>query len=191
MNILAKATSIFRSFLPKERPKIDIGALYRIAQQENVNLENQVCLIGVRGFYNKGQNQRAIYDDAIFILSPRGEVGFNANTDPGAFKEKIANLKVGTWLYKLGIHGYSKPEKDRYEALVQAANVTVIRDKRGEDTGKFGINIHRGGWNKVSSLGCQTIYPKQWDEFIKTVKQELRFHKQETLKYILRDMKDE
>jgi lysozyme len=38
------------------------------------------------------------------------------------------------------------------------------------ETGMFGINIHRGGDTTVSSKGCQTIRPDQYDEFMSKVK---------------------
>ena len=100
---------LFQSFIPPERPSVSLGWLLRTAYEAGVNLENQTCIIGIRGFYNKGQNQRAIYDDAIFVVKPTGAVGFNANVDPGAFRQGIANLNTGVWLYRIGIHGLSKP----------------------------------------------------------------------------------
>ena len=101
---------------------------------------NEVGIVGVRGYFldsmgKKGQNDRGIYDDAIAIVSPRGIITFNANTDPARFKKGIANLNKGTWLYKVGIHGLSKPKALQYTALVQADKVTVHRDEEGNDTG--------------------------------------------------------
>ena len=149
-----------------------------------------VALLGVRGYYRdsmgaKGKNDRNIYDDAIFLVSPSGVVAFNANTDPSVYRRRVASLKPGVWLYKVGTHGLSKPAHRRYTALVQAQVVTVRRDQLGDDTGFFGINIHKGSHNTTSSLGCQTIYPNQWDAFIALVQSELKRSAQKTIPYIL------
>lgn len=154
-----------------------------------------VALVGIRGYFldtmgKPGKNDRAIYDDAIFIVSPNVFAAFNANCDPGAFKSHIATLTTGVWKYKIGIHGLSKPAMLQYQALVQAGEVTVARDGVAKpDTGMFGINIHRGGRHSVSSLGCQTINPVngQWDAFIATVKAELKRAGQRVVPYILID----
>ena len=148
-----------------------------------------VILVGKPGYYlsmgKAGQNDRGIYDDAIFLISPTAFVTFNANTDPSIFRPRIATLRPGKWLYKIGIHGLSKPKEQQYKALVQAAPVTVGRDGQGLDTGWFGINIHRGGRNSTSSLGCQTIPPDQWPEFIAIVEAEMKRHGQKTIPYVL------
>lgn len=133
----------------------------------------KIYLVGFRGYYLdtmgvKGKNDRALYDDAIFSVSDVGFTSWNANTDPSIYRKGsgtgerkgVASLKTGLWLYKKGIHR-------GYKAFVQAAPVTVQRDGSPdyEDTGYFGINIHKGGINGTSSLGCQTIYPTQWEAF--------------------------
>jgi hypothetical protein len=100
---------------------------------------------------------------------------FVATTDPGTFWLKnplnpqgTAILKEGQYLnsHVIGLH------RSKYLALVQRAPVTVIRDiKRDgsldfggkEDTGLFGINIHRAlqeGTTKFIdkfSAGCQVL----------------------------------
>lgn len=140
------------------------------------------CIVGVRGFYKdelgrKGVNDRGIYDDAIFILEENLMFGFNANTDPSRYGmnnkigKGLAVLKAGKYEYKIGIHGVSKEKSKQYEALIQEEKVSVKRDVTNqEETGFFGINIHKGALNSTSSEGCQTIHPLQWDEFMHHVK---------------------
>ena len=124
-------------------------------------------IVGIRGYYKnsmgaQGVNDRKLYDDAIFILTKDELVSYNGNTDPGAFRAGIANLKPGIWeVYKFDLHN------GKYLALCQRGGVvTVLRDQKGEDTGMFGINIHKGGFTVTSSLGCQTLPPSQWEDFI-------------------------
>lgn len=131
----------------------------------------KVVFIGVRGYYKDtmgeaGKNDRSIYDDAIFLVGPNYFKSFNANTDPSKHQNTIAVLKPGVYMYKQGPHGISG--KNPYKAFRQFGPVVVVRDGIGEDSDegkdRFYINIHRGGYSTTSSLGCQTIYPDQWDE---------------------------
>jgi lysozyme len=123
-----------------------------------------------------GTNDVSIWDDAIFVWSKNGHFSFNANTDPSSYRPRVASLKPGTWYYRLGIHNLSKPKNRQYPALVQAAPVTVRRQGAEEETGWFGINIHRGGSlnsNSTHSLGCQTIPSENWGGFFNLVKTEM------------------
>jgi hypothetical protein len=142
-----------------------------------------LLVIGVRGHYSNrfgapNANDRNIYDDAVFVHTPAVTAAYNANTDPSSYRKGfgtaeatkgMASLKAGLWpCYQFGLHG-----KSQYFAICQKRGpVTVIRDGDPpyEDTGYFGINIHRGGYNTTSSLGCQTIHPNQWISFISLVK---------------------
>jgi len=99
---------------------------------------------------------------------------FPATTDPGTYWREnpmnidgVAILKPGQYRgsHKIGTH-------KGYRALQQAKPVTVMRDNDGdakldeadyEDTGMFGINIHRANAARASSqvdkwsAGCQVI----------------------------------
>lgn len=165
--------------LPKARPKITEAEVIQILEKfSKCHPDEQVILIGIRGYYldsmgKKAENDRGIYDDAlIWYIKGQGIMAFNGNCDASKYrkgfgfgKEKgMASLDVGTWRYTMGTHYGSVPHK----AFRQAKPVTVTRDgTKGnyKDTGMFGINIHRGGVNSTSSLGCQTIPPSQWDMF--------------------------
>lgn len=176
------------SIVPPSKPAQKRAVTESLLRQAGI--QSGVALVGIPGYYldtmgAPGKNDRGIYDDAIILVSPSVHATFNANTDPSSFRPGIATLKPGLWSYKLGIHGLSKPVSRQYEALVQAAPVTVLRDKQGEESGWFGINIHRGSYNSTSSLGCQTIYPAQWAGFLALVKQEMARAGQTRIPYLL------
>ena len=136
-----------------------------------------LVVVGIRGYYRDtmgapGVNDRGMYDDALFIDTPDSFATFNGNTDPSRVQigqgtgdcKGMAVLNAGVWyVHKFDLH------KGEYLALCQRlGQVTVTRDGTPPypDTGMFGINIHKGGYNTTSSLGCQTVHPDQWPTFI-------------------------
>lgn len=174
--------------IPKSRPQQ--AKEKSLAMAIKAGIEDRVVLIGIRGYYSEtfqpSGNQRGIYDDAIILLSPSVHATFNANTDPTVYKKGIAVLKTGIHRYRKGNHGISKPGGG-YPALRPAnpkEEVPVTRDGEGDSMG-VAINIHKGGYNTTSSLGCQTIYPPQWDGFINLVYSEMSRYNQKTIPYLL------
>lgn len=155
---------------PSSRPQIDSKKLLDWIKKDHPGFKlPDLFVAGIRGYYldslgATGKNDRNMYDDAIFIVVKGKVIPFNGNTDPAAFRSGIANLKPGVWpAYKLDFH------KGQYMALCQRIKpVTVHRDGKGDDTGMFGINIHKGGYKTTSSEGCQTLPPEQWADFINT-----------------------
>lgn len=157
------------------RPKLDAKSIRKIIAAKGLTV-GKVLIVGIRGYFEDsmgaaGKNDRGIYDDALFVVLPDRVVAFNGNTDPAAFERGIATLKPGVWRFRAGKHKLSSPTG--YPAFRQYGNMTVLRDGAGEDTGYFGINLHRGGKAGTSSLGCQTVPPAQWDEFRKLVQKAL------------------
>lgn len=171
--------------VPNSKPRLSATELHKLIEPYNVNrTEYPMLVVGIRGYYlntmgQPGTNDRGIYDDALFIDTPNVTASFNGNTDPSGCRigygtnettKGMARLKPGLWkAHCFGLH------KWLYTALVQhKGEVTVIRDGNPEyeDKGYFGINIHKGSYNNTSSLGCQTIYPDQWNSFINLAKSE-------------------
>ena len=99
---------------------------------------------------------------------------FTTTTDPGTYYLKNPLSNLGTAILKQGqyvdTYGIGK-HKGQYEALVQLKPVMVIRDydrnaildfnNGREETGLFGINIHKAGKDSKDvdtwSAGCQVF----------------------------------
>jgi lysozyme len=162
--------------LPAGAPNLTLPALrQRVGALAVDESKYPLWLVGIRGYYlntmgKRGVNDRGIYDDAIFVVSPNVFAAFNGNVDPSARRKRMASLVPGRYLaHRFGKH------RNQYRALVQRAGpVTVARDDSITETGYFGINIHRGSNTGTSSEGCQTIPPRQWDAFIGLVESEAR-----------------
>ena len=165
-----------------------------------------VILVGVRGYYRDsmgdvGKNDRSIYDDAMFVVVnhtlPVGAAGdiiesgdffsFNANTDPSySDKQKpdVAVLCPSVHLYKQGRHRISNPPSyPAFRPANAAEELPVTRS--GKPSVGVAINIHRGGNNGTSSLGCQTIPPAQWESFRSTVYMLMDRYNQTVIPYVL------
>ena len=151
-----------------------------------------VAVLAKRAYYRDtmgkpGVNDRGIYDDAVFIISPTVHASFNANTDPSVARKGIAVLEPGVHRYRPGKHGISRPGGG-YPAFRPATKneaLPVRRDGSGELTLGYAINIHRGGYKSTSSLGCQTIFPAQWNAFHALLTEELKRHGQKDFPYVL------
>jgi hypothetical protein len=112
------------------------------------------------------------FDDAIYLLTPKQFYRFSATTNPGVhWLETFLNPK-GTAVLKPGLYWYKIGKHRGYAALVQDSAVTVYRDVNKnrkaeesgeEDTGFFGINIHRANPTRMSTIigqwsaGCQVL----------------------------------
>lgn len=192
--------------IPAARPRLTLADLQkRLAKQHPQHYPGgrlpAFLVVGIRGYYRDsmgapGRNDRAIYDDAIILVTDRVFASFNGNTDPSAYRaataarKGMASLRPGVWpCYRFDTHGGSVP----HPAICQrAAVVTVDRDGSGPDTGMFGINIHRGGNRGTSSEGCQTLPPAQWEAFYQLAEAEAKRlfgtrWRRETITYVLLD----
>lgn len=175
--------------VPPNRPRMSYSELLPKLQKLGLDAgRDPVFVVGIRGYYRQTmgsptENDRGIYDDAIFLVSPSFFGSYNANADPSRVRrgrgrgagKGMATLNAGLWR----VHRFDR-HNGKYLALCQrAGKVTVTRDGIVEDyadTGLFGINIHNGGWRTTSSLGCQTIHPSQWTSFISSAVSEAKRH---------------
>ena len=121
------------------------------------------------------------FDDSIYVFYKNDEGNwvyhqFKATTDPGTFWLKNPLNPSGTAILKHGQYTGSHAiglHRGKYLALVQRRPLTVLRDydrnatldfmNGKEDTGMFGINIHRASINGTTkvvdkySAGCQVF----------------------------------
>lgn len=136
----------------------------------------ELNIIGVRS----SDSTPNVFNDSINVVYKDSNDSwqlhsFPATTDPGTFWLKnplnpqgTAILKAGQYLHShiIGLH------RNKYRALVQRGLMTVIRDikrdgtldfKGKDDSGYFGIDIHRAAETGVTKLidkysaGCQVF----------------------------------
>ncbi|MFD0998682.1 hypothetical protein ACFQ21_05160 [Ohtaekwangia kribbensis] len=137
----------------------------------------QLNIVGLR---SKNTNANSFDDEIhVFYRTEKGDWNYRsykATTDPGTFWLNNPSYSQGTAIlaqgqykdaYAIGLH------RGKYEALRQVKPVTVIRDYNRdslldfnngtEETGIFGINIHRAESNGTTkyidkySAGCQVF----------------------------------
>jgi hypothetical protein len=152
----------------------------------------QLNIVGLRSKHTAGNS----FDDEIHVFynTPEGRWNYHAykaTTDPGTFWLNNPSYERGTAIlaqgqyknaYAIGLH------RGLYKALKQVKPVRVIRDydrdalldfNNGvEETGTFGINIHRAestGTTKYInkySAGCQVFQDaSDFDEFMQLCEQ--------------------
>jgi len=150
------------------------------------------------------------FDDWIHIVFLEGGEwqwhAFKCTTDPGKYWLKNPMRVEGTAIlvhnrqyrgvYKIGMH------RGKYEALVQrGGRVSVWRDRNkdeihdienNEQSGYFGINIHRASSHRESqqvdrySAGCQVIAdPEDFKEFLSFCKLQIEHTGYKTFSYTL------
>lgn len=159
--------------IPRSRPQLTRDAAECLLRGVGVS---GPAILGIRGYYRDtmgvaGENDRGIYDDAIVVVGPREFRTFNGNTDPSIEGGHTAVLVPGVYRTKRGTHHPGTP--GAYTCLVQDGPFTVQRDDGVRESGEFYIHVHHGGLNGTSSLGCQTIPPDQYAEFLRLVFLEL------------------
>lgn len=164
------------------KPRLSRADIENLLVQNGVT--DKVALVGIRGYYldsmgKAGKNDRNIYDDAIFVISRNEFEPFRANTDPSINRKGVATMKTGVHRYHKGKH------KNRYWALrLVGDKVPVTRDGQGDSIG-IALNIHKGGRRTTGSLGCQTLTPDDWDDFIELVYDQMDEYGQKTIPYLL------
>ena len=152
----------------------------------------QVIFLGFPAYYRDtmgeaGKNDRNVYDDAMFIIAPDFFGSWNANTDPSCSdrqKPDVAVLSPGVHLYRKGKHKIASPLG--YAAFRPATpNEELPVTRSGKPSFGIAINIHKGGVNGTSSLGCQTIPPAQWESFRSTAYMLMDRYNQDKIPYVL------
>lgn len=165
--------------IPSSQPRAKLAAVMAAAQAAWKSHEPlpDFFVLAVRAYYRDsmglaGENDVGQYDDAFFIVSPLGFSAWNGNTDPSRYgwnpnaDKFMARLKPGCWKMIYRMH------RGSYWAFGQGEHpVTVERMRKDgsverQETGCFGIDLHKGGVNGTSSEGCLTVPLAQWNDFV-------------------------
>lgn len=150
------------SIVPRSKPQRPRTQIEELIEEHGLPTDLPV-LVGIRGYYKDsmgkpGKNDQAMYDDALFVISPESFNSYNFNTDPQKAGFKHAMLVPGKYKFYKGKH------KGKYNALrpyPEGVRLPCTRD--GVRSMCSATNIHKGGFNDTFSEGCQTIYPTQYD----------------------------
>lgn len=148
---------------------------------------SKVTVLAIRSIGSDLKEKRGLYDDVFIVVDNTEGKGtyyvYPGNTDPSRYGESnLAKgkgypvIQPGVYDYKPGIH--NSPRSGSYPAFIQDSSITVKRDTLTgnekdsiTETGKFGVNLHKGGRNKnefkndVSSSGCLTVPSEHWETF--------------------------
>ncbi|WP_341900769.1 hypothetical protein [Fluviicola taffensis] len=170
----------------REQIEVAVKAKGYVWFSDEANKNFDVNIVGIRN-KTAGDKVTNVFDDFMTISYKEDGIWkffcWNATTDPGKKAvvelhntKGVAILKPGQYrgAWTIGKHN------GKYDALCQRlANVTVFRDANKdqkydftkEDTGIFGINIHKSGedstWVENWSEGCQVFKrAKDFDVFM-------------------------
>lgn len=158
-------------------PEQDIRAIVEANGIQNSEYADKICVVAIRGYYldsmgEPHENDRRLYDDAMFIVSPYAIDRFQANTDPNGYRPGTGlGANKGMAMLKEGIHLFGTGAHRGRKAFRQAEPFTVVRDGHPpyDHVGYHAINLHDGGSKSTSSLGCQTIPSDTWVDFRDTL----------------------
>ncbi len=184
------------AIVPPSRPKLSREEAIKIliaAHPEYEQYKNGVVILSLRGYYEDtmgkpGQNDVNLYDDAFCVITPDKFYTVNANTDPSKIDSTIAQLIPGLHFFKKGKHGISHADGG-YPAFRPDTPDEGLPVMRGGKLSRgIAINMHKGGYNTTSSLGCQTAYPDQWLAYQRDVYALMDKYHQHRLPYFLIDV---
>jgi lysozyme len=185
------------SILPSSRPKatreqVIAAALKEWKQSGTTASFPDMFALGIRAYFmnsmgKPGVNDRNCYDDGVFVVGPEVFASFNANVDPSRYQKGVATLAEGVHWYHPGNHGLSRPDGGypAFRPATKDEELPVTRDGIDVPWPGVAINIHKGGYNTTSSLGCQTIHPDQWDAFYHLALMEFKKTGLQSFPYIL------
>lgn len=181
------------------------------------NITGSIKLLGIRGFSGSNKIDvyddaiAVVTPDLFFVVPANTDPSVTrpgvAVLQPGTWIYKkglhgMHHLNLNNYVDREILDKLVKTQQDvapiagrilPYWALRQAAPVKILRD--GQTVPEFEtdpanfpwIDIHLGGHNTTSSLGCQTVRPDYWLSFRSKVFAEMALYRENTIPYVLID----